>query len=110
MTHNRHKPDHLRAPSGMMYGACQKSAEVAVSVAKCVICVGLLTSQVAYANCARDVQDITPKVQTIKDQKTRLRAQDYLHRAQRELSENDEFECQTAVGVVQKLIDGKTIK
>jgi hypothetical protein len=58
----------------------------------------------AHANCARDVRDVTPQVKQIKDERTRQKAEDYLQRAMRELDENDEFECQTAIGQVQKLI------
>jgi len=62
----------------------------------------------AYGNCARDVQDMAPKVQHIKDGQARQKAKDYLNRAKRELNENDEFECQTAIGAAQKLVDANS--
>ena len=61
----------------------------------------------AHANCAREVQDATPKVKQIKDDKARQRAEDYLQRAARELQENDEFECQSAVDAANKLANSK---
>jgi hypothetical protein len=64
----------------------------------------------AHANCARDVQDMTQKVKQISDKQKRLRAQDYLKRAHRELSENDEFECQSAISEINKLLDAKPAK
>ena len=64
----------------------------------------LLLPAAAFANCARDVADMTPKVAQIKDAKTRARAENYLQRASRELQENDEFECQSAIGAIEKLM------
>ena len=58
----------------------------------------------AQANCARDVQDMKPRVAQIKDAKARERAQDYLQRAVRELDENEEFDCQSAIGVIEKIL------
>jgi hypothetical protein len=74
------------------------------------LCVSLGLPIAAHANCARDVQDAKQQVQQIKDARTRQRAEDYLQRAMRELDENDEFECQTAIGELQKLIAPKAAR
>ena len=58
---------------------------------------------VAHANCARDVADAKTKVEQIKDGKTREQAASYLQRAGRELDENDEFECESAIEAIDKL-------
>ncbi len=74
-----------------------------------ILVMSLLAPGLAYGNCARDVHDITPKVEQIKDARARQRAEDYLRRAGRELDENDEFECQTAVGAAQKIVDANPV-
>jgi hypothetical protein len=56
------------------------------------------------------VQDAKQQVQQIKDARTRQKAEDYLQRAMRELDENDEFECQTAIGELQRLIAPKAAR
>lgn len=66
--------------------------------------IGVSWLTAAHANCARDVQDEKPRVAQIKDAKARARAEDYLQRARRELDENEEFDCQTAIGVIDKII------
>jgi hypothetical protein len=88
----------------VIYGGCGKDIDM-MRVRNAAILLALVAPGMAYGNCAREVHDITPKVRQIKDARARQRAQDYLNRAARELDENDEFECQTAVGAVQKILD-----
>lgn len=58
----------------------------------------------AWSNCERDLSDVKSFVPQIKDDKSRERAAYYVVRAERELDEGDEFDCQSAVAAVTKLI------
>ncbi len=56
------------------------------------------------ADCERDVQDLKPVVTHMQDHRIQRRAQDYLKRAVRELDEGDDFDCQTAVDAINKMM------
>lgn len=76
----------------------------------CVIGLTVLLAwpTLAQANCERDLADVKAMLPQIKDDKARMRAHYYVVRADRELDEGDEFDCQSAVDAVTKLLPGLT--
>lgn len=77
------------------------------AIALAALIAPLVAAGVARADCKQDVADLQPQVDQAQPGRTKELLAFDLKRAQRELGEGDEDECQEAVDHARKLLRGE---